>query len=107
MDVQAWIPVAMLVAGSGGLIAVLKYQRDDAGKAIANADGLVAVMKGITDELLEALERERVARVAAETGQAEAIREMERCRELAVQLRAEIAKLERLLARGPRHEGES
>lgn len=103
-----WLPVIISVivalAGSGGvLFGALRYNRDEAGKVVAQQTAVLTNMQSLNDELHEALNR---AREDADTarGERDALRlTVETCTNEIHGLRSEIRRLHVLMEKSGLH----
>jgi uncharacterized protein (DUF3084 family) len=92
------VPVLGLFGGlTLAVLAALRFQREDAGKVVAQQGVVFENMQGLNDELQEALERCREERQRREKELAECRLELDKANGTSDELRAECRKLEALL----------
>ena len=84
-----WVPsliaAVLLLLGSGGLLALLRFQRQETGKTLAQHQVILQSMQTIVDEATEGFERMRAQRDHLE-------RELRLCSDETHKLRGEIAR---------------
>jgi peptidoglycan hydrolase CwlO-like protein len=80
--------VLLAVGGFGGLVAFLKYPRDNDRVIVSTAEGLHTIQSGIIDQLQEEIGRIRTLRDQAEA-------ESERCRKQIDALESQVDELKR------------
>jgi septal ring factor EnvC (AmiA/AmiB activator) len=95
-DLTSSLPVIfaafVTVAGSGGVVfGALRYNRDEAGKIVIQQTSVLTDMRGLNDELQEALNRTRTERD-------ELLSEVRGCREEIARLRGQVTALQDALA---------
>lgn len=95
-DITASLPVVfaafVTVAGSGGVVfGALRYNRDEAGKIVVQQTSVLTDMRGLNDELQEALQRTRGERD-------ELLQQVRSCREEMAELRGQVKALQAALA---------
>ncbi len=95
-DLSSTLPVLLAaivtLAGSGGIVfGALRYNRDEAGKIVGQQASVLSDMRGLIDELQEALVRTRTERD-------ELLGEVRGCREEIAMLNGKIEALQHALA---------
>lgn len=103
-DISAWLPGLLTGGGLAALVALLKWQRQDAGANVAQSQEVLAGMKVLIAQLFIDLDRVRAERDAerAAKERTEALHEaaekaLDDCEKNTVRLREEASRLERLL----------
>jgi uncharacterized protein (DUF3084 family) len=88
--VPTWVPsliaIVLGVLGSGGMLALLRFQRQEAGKMLEQHQIILHSMQTVVDEATEAFERIRADRD-------QSLKELRDCHTEAHALRDELVKL--------------
>jgi len=95
-DIGSTLPIILAaivtIAGSGGVVfGALRYNRDEAGRIVEQQTSVLTDMRGLNDELQEALSRTRTERDELRD-------EVRKCRDEIMGLRGQVKALQDSLA---------
>lgn len=81
-SISILISVVIALAGSGGIVfGALRYNRDEAGRIVIQQTNVLTDMRGLNDELSEALDRMRTEKSELHTDLQKAREEMQALRQ--------------------------